>query len=274
MGFMTLILTELSDAGVAMVTDSAISKLKNGKLITKDQTEWRKLLRVPSIMAGISYWGSIGLITTVPFDEWLERRIKKENYTDLRSFAEYLAKEMNEATGGKPAKQPLGIHVAGSQQWQDGSLRPSFYHVHNGHGHIERQHEIRDQNGYWVIAKTQLTPVWSPRELFKAHLDFAPDNSDSTALLGQLHEGYLTANGDYAPFSIMNQFVRGSLTLLNTVPGFSVPRPHDLGSRVAFLRAFMQFAIGIYESSSMPSIIGGKVLSLGIKSDRTYLRDT
>jgi len=54
---MTLILTQLSQAGIAMAADSAISFLVNGKLATKEQQNWNKLLRVPRIKAGISYWG-------------------------------------------------------------------------------------------------------------------------------------------------------------------------------------------------------------------------
>jgi hypothetical protein len=135
---MTLILTELSQAGIAMAADSAISTVVKGKIVTKDQKHWKKLLRVPRIKAGISYWGDIGLITKIPFDEWLEGKIKKGSYTDLPSFADYLAAEMNRAVGDKPLgnNHQVGVHVAGFQTWADGVSRPTFYHIHNGHSHV------------------------------------------------------------------------------------------------------------------------------------------
>jgi hypothetical protein len=72
---MTLILTELSGAGIAMVADSAISIWKGGKISTKDQQQWTKLLPAPHIGAGVSYWGAIGEITNNRrFDEWLEKK--------------------------------------------------------------------------------------------------------------------------------------------------------------------------------------------------------
>jgi hypothetical protein len=83
---MTLILTELSNAGIAMAADSAISMLINGKIVTKDQRHWTKLLRVPRIKAGISYWGSIGLIHKGRFDEWLEQKIQNGSYRPDRRY--------------------------------------------------------------------------------------------------------------------------------------------------------------------------------------------
>jgi hypothetical protein len=146
---MTLILTELSDTGIAMAADSAVSILINGRISTRDQKRWKKLLKVPRIEAAISYWGSVGLITRVRFDEWLKSKIQNGNYNDLRSFADYLAEEMNKSAGGRPLKdkQPAGIHVAGFQQWPDGARRSTFYHIHNGHG---RCHHSASMNADWL----------------------------------------------------------------------------------------------------------------------------
>jgi hypothetical protein len=124
---MTLVLTEVSQAGIAMVADSAISPLRKGLIVTRDQQQWKKLLKVRRIQAGVSYWGGIGYITRERFDEWLERKIEQGTYKDLASFADYLATEMNNAARGKPIPQPAGIHVAGLHSWPDGSRRPSFF---------------------------------------------------------------------------------------------------------------------------------------------------
>ena len=42
---MTLILTELSEAGIAMAPDSAITKSVNGRIVTSDRQEWRKICK-------------------------------------------------------------------------------------------------------------------------------------------------------------------------------------------------------------------------------------
>jgi hypothetical protein len=60
---MTLLLTECSTFGVAMAADSAITKIDaNGSIVEVDQTEWRKVLRAPKIIAAVGYWGFVGKI--------------------------------------------------------------------------------------------------------------------------------------------------------------------------------------------------------------------
>ena len=80
---MTLVLTELSNAGIVMAADSAITKTQNGKIIEIDTESWQKLLPIPKIKAGISYWGIIGAITKKQFDHWLKIIIESEEYDDL-----------------------------------------------------------------------------------------------------------------------------------------------------------------------------------------------
>src|SRR4051812_38626445 len=92
---MSLVLTELSEAGIAMAADSAISMQSKGQTVSREM--WKKLLKVPKIKAGISYWGTIGLITSERFDVWLEWKIAQGAYADLRSFADYIAAELNNA---------------------------------------------------------------------------------------------------------------------------------------------------------------------------------
>jgi hypothetical protein len=192
---MTLILTELSDAGIAMAADSKISLLKNGKLFTKEKN-WQKLLKVPRIKAAISYWGSVGLIAPHPirFDEWLQDKIENGDYADLRSLADYLADEMNNAAKGKPLRdeQGAGIHVAGFQQWTDGVKRPTFYHIHNVHGHVVFKQEFATVNGQTLLIKTTENAANSPRELFTKHDDFAPEHENHATLLTHLGKGYIT----------------------------------------------------------------------------------
>lgn len=272
---MSLVLTELSIAGIAMVTDSAISKLVNGQISTVDQQRWKKLLKVQQIGAGISYWGSIGYITQQKFDDWLEHRIQNGNYTDLPSFADYLAKEMNDACKGKPLpnEQPAGIHVAGFQKWKDGVLRPTFYHIHNGHGHVQFEQKAVTVGGKQILVETNPQDVWRPRELFKRYNDFSPEHPNPVALINTLNTtGYLTRNGAYAPFVIIYDGIARTCRTLNTIPGVHVPRdPNSLGSHVGYLKLVMEAVIDIYKCSLMSKVIGGEVMTLGIRSDGTYL---
>jgi hypothetical protein len=178
---MTLILTEVSQAGIAMAADSAISYfLPNGSIKHIDHKGWRKVLWIPRIRAGVSYWGFVGKVTSQRFDEWLEDRIRSQNYQDLLGFATFLADELNAKCSHHPLghDQCVGVHVAGYHPWADGARRPTFYHVHNGHGHISYG------GGIPVPALTlqgrpakRLLPtnpswVWAPRKLFDVHHDF------------------------------------------------------------------------------------------------------
>jgi hypothetical protein len=272
---MTLILTELSQAGIAMAADSAISMSVNGKLVTKGQKHWKKLLKVPRIKAGISYWGDVGRLIGKKdrFDEWLERKIQNRCYTDLRSFADYLAYEMNLAIGNKPLgnDQQVGIHVAGFQPWADGVSRPTFYHIHNGHSHPEIRQRSANINGQTVVLETIVNWKFSPRELFTTHDDFSPESRKADALPA-LPGSYLTQNGDYVGFHIIFANLRPLIAILNTMPEFSIlTKPNELGTRVGFLKNLIEITISIYKCSSMPKSIGGKVLALGIRADGSYV---
>jgi hypothetical protein len=271
---MTLILTELSHAGIAMAADSAISKSVNGKIVTKDQLQWNKLLRVARINSGVSYWGSIGLIAKGRFDEWLDQKIQNGSYTDLRSFTDYLAGEMNYAVGNKPLgkDQQVGIHVAGFERSPDGTSMPTLFHIHNGHSRLVFQQKYFNVNGKKVVVET--IPKWEilPRKLFARHNDFSFESQEPDALR-RLDTGYLTTNGDYAEFSMIFNSLRPLIESLNTVPGFSIPaRPNELGPRLGFLKTLIEFTINIYKCSSKPKVIGGKVHTLGIRADGTYIR--
>jgi hypothetical protein len=96
---MTLVLTELSDAGIAMAADSAITRLSHGRIIEIDQQGGRKLLRVPRVNAAVSYWGSIGAVTRVQFDNWLQRVIDTEAYTNNNLSRRKLSKAILEWVG-------------------------------------------------------------------------------------------------------------------------------------------------------------------------------
>jgi hypothetical protein len=114
-----------------------------------------------------------GKITGKRFDHWLHDKIRVGDYHDLPSFADYLANELNKAAGKKPLRnqQQVGIHVAGYHRWPDDVRRPTFYHVHNGHGHSEFEHQWHMVKGKPQLRSTSQKYVLSPRELFSRHDD-------------------------------------------------------------------------------------------------------
>src|SRR5581483_520217 len=195
---MTLVLTELTNAGIVMAADSAITKIQGGKIVEVDQEGWSKLLPVPSIKAAVSYWGMIGAVTRIRFDDWLNRVISSGGYSDLSSFADCLVDALNKVCHNRPLAdgQAVGIHVAGYAEWADGQKRPFLYHVHNGHLAIEIKHELANSGGQQQIVAVHPKLVSDPRKLFEKHQDF-PYHDSLDRSLQELRGGHITRNGDY-----------------------------------------------------------------------------
>jgi hypothetical protein len=129
-------------------------------------------------------------------------------------------------------------------------------------------------NGQEVVVEAMPTYVWSPRELFSRHDDFSPESINHGLLISKVdnEKRFITANGDYAPFSIIFKGLNDVFDSLNVIPGVSVPRkPELLAPRVGLLKTLMEITIRIYKCSSLSQVIGGEVLTLGIKPDGTYL---
>lgn len=271
---MTLVITEVSNVGIVLAADSAITKMRGNKIIEIDQQGWRKVLEVPAIKAGISYWGMIGSVTSIRFDQWLERVIASGNYSDLASFADHLANSLNKACNNKPLTDTrgLGVHVAGYATWGDGKKRPFFYHVHNGHGAMQIQHEVEKL----VDGRNRLVavhPRWEgePRKLFEKHQDFPCENKSLEENLQILNNGYITRNGDYFFYSIIWDKLQQGFSYLNLIPNVSIPRdPNKLNSRKGLLHTALETTIRVYRCSNQSKIIGGKVRSLAI-GPRGYL---
>ena len=265
---MTLVLTELSNAGIAMAADSAITKLRANRIIEVDQQGWQKLLPVPRIRAAISYWGMIGAVTHLPFHEWLQKVISTGAYHDLYSFADHLVASLNRACRGRPLAdgQDTGVHVAGYEVWPDGERRPTFIHIHNGHGHINYQYVA---NSVGEVIGIQPVPISEPRKLFEKHYDFPSVARTTEENIQMLQNGYLTRNGDYSLYAIIGQKLQEAYTIINLIPGTSIPRdPNNLSSRKGFLHTTLEMMVQIYRCSNKSRIIGGTVSSLGISPTR------
>ena len=260
-----------------MVTDSAISRIINGRISRCDQLEWRKLLWVPHIKAGISYWGFIGKVTRQRFDEWLEYRIRSSSYNDLPGLADFLAQELNDACKNRPLgnDEQVGIHLAGYHEWQDGVRRPVFYHVHNGHCHVQWRQHLKVSGLFAGPPLTiQADPVYqlAPRGLFSRNDDFPKASLTLPQNLTALSNGYTTRNGDFATYILISDAIKLACISLGKSPGVSVPAdPTKLGPRLGYLKMLLEVVSHIYKCSTMPRIVGGKISSLGIKPNETRL---
>jgi len=221
---MTLVLTEITKVGIAMAADSAITKIQGNKIIEVDEQGWQKLLRIPKINAGISYWGMIGAVTRQQFDNWLQDKIASDQYNDLYSFANYLVSELNKACKNVPLKDrhDVGIHLAGYSAWSDKVIRPTFLHIHNGHGRILMNPKY-DHNKILI----SINPVWDSdsRKLFEIHNDFPnPDIS----LIGNLNTlnntGWITRNGDFFLYAVLQEYINKAIYFINLSQNIKIPK--------------------------------------------------
>lgn len=273
---MTLILTELTPPGVVMVADSAISYELDGKVVTANKEQWEKLFTVPSVGAGVSYWGAIGKVTPRDFPNWLREVLGKTGqFSDLQTLAEHLARALNTNCGDKPLPNgaDVGLHVAGFAPWRDGVLRPTVYHVHNRHS------EYRVKTDLWGARGQPLRRRWSlvagAMGLFEARLNF-PDDKPVDVNVATLKEGgFFLQNGDYFPYTVVSRKLYEAFAELSTFDGCRIPRdPDNLPSRMGFHRMVIETIINLYEMSSLPKRIGRPIVSLAINADGDFMRGT
>ena len=274
---MTLLLTECSTAGVVMAADSAITKIDTkGRIVEVDQPGWLKVLKAPKVRAVVGYWGFIGQIHPGRFDEWLSKAIEQATYSDLPSLATALADTLNKACRHKPLPDDYcaGVHVAGFHPWNDGQLRPFFFHVHNGPGQFVIQHETQllpppfGQN----LIEVRRQWVSGPRTLFNRHQDFPFENTSLEENIRRLQRRYLTRNGDFFYYSVVWDALERSFNYFNLIPNFSIPRNDTLGPRRGLLHAALETTVRVYRCSNQSKIIGGKVVSVATGPDG-YLPD-
>jgi len=264
---LTLVLTELSEAGIVMAADSAITKMRRNRITEVDQQGWQKVLKVPSIYAGISYWGMIGRVEKhINFDHWLQRVINNGKYHDLGSFVDYLVSVMNDKCGNKPLpdSNAVGLHVAGFAPWTDGIARPFFYHIHNGHGEIRISETEEEIDGIKrLVVRPDLN--LAPRKLFEKHQDFPDVSKTLEENLEILKKSILTRNGDFFFYSVISSNFQAAIDYLNCIPDVSFPAsPTKLASRKGFQHTMLETIIKFYRCSNRSKIIGGSVTSLGI----------
>lgn len=230
---MTLVLSEVSNKGVAMAADSAVT-CDSGRVYLGAQ----KLQAVPQIAAGMSMWG-LGSVGKEDTDVWLQRFIQTDVKSSMTLWdtARHLADRLN-SEFGSVAPDRMGIHVCGFDQ-REGLRGPALYHVHNGH------YEVGIDQGKFVIIAKECPPI---RE-FRAHDDIPP----------QVWSGSRTPegrrNGDICVFAQMNEYLCRFLQEFQVATEFRFPYPDSLSSRGEYLRFWINITINLYRLSNLNPMV-------------------
>ena len=144
---MTLIVSEVSEPGIVMVGDSAISCLnQNGQILRVDRNA-KKVIYHESINVCISCWGhaSIQLGERILIDSWVSDFLlrKTEGYSSIEDLANKFVAELNPLlrqeipSDGSWEDVRAGFHIGGFK-----GEKPVLYHIHCGHMNAEC-HELR-----------------------------------------------------------------------------------------------------------------------------------
>jgi len=238
---MTLILTELSEFGIAMAADTASTV---DSLNTRGTIESRafngliKLLPVDKLEAGISYWGWSQLPPNeqigcgVLMDSWLnEFLVRNRNRFDtIEELALLLESELRERVpelSDEELKRSQfgygGVHLTGFVDYEDNKI-PCFWHIHNG----ESQESPRKDLNPKIVNANYDCP---PEKFLRKYLPMG---------------GLMVRNGEYEPYArFFDKYLKKYLQELQREEGIYIPIP-TLPFRAEFLRAQILFMSGLY----------------------------
>jgi hypothetical protein len=252
---MTLILTEVSRAGIAMAADSAYTPHGGGRT-----TYHPKVFSSAKLGVGMSMWGD--QLPQPPHD-WVVSFIRREEAAgtpNVHLVANHLESDLRSAcplarpTAGLDAT--LGFHVAGFD-----SGFPVLYHVHNGASQaMAARHRV--VNPLLINANPDIDLAESKRIL------------SSSTITGQI-----TRNGDYRIYAIINHLLdpvlgpldpsrqgAGVQTSLGTL---YVPAGKTLVDRSNYLGFQIRLIANLYAVSNVSALlkttgphIGGDILAL------------
>lgn len=246
---MTLIITELSSFGIAMAADTAetVSSV-NVRGLIEDRAFFglTKLLPIPKLQAGISYWGWAKMPPSsqdgVWMDWWLRVFLAQNinNYDSIGDVARLLEKELRKiVTPVSETELKLmpygngGIHVAGFTE-EEQKKTPCFWHIHNG----ESQ----------ALPKKELDP-----HIVNANSDCPPGKFLQIQKSGA---SYVTTNGDIEPWArFFRKYLKNYLIELRKEMKIVIPLP-TIDFRAEFWRAQIRFISELYA-------VGGDVLRNG-----------
>jgi hypothetical protein len=239
---MTLVLTEISQYGIVMGADSAVTCqtcLPSGQTGNRVLTGVHKLMPIPYLQAGVSCWG-YGKIGNLDTDIWLKDFIlsHKGQSQTLQAFATHLEVELNKIIPPTLSGQAeAGFHLAGFVD-KNGCLKPDFWHIHNGPSQY-----------FQTINK----------HVFNANYDLAGAIAQGSY---NLNNPYLiTRNGDYlfyaAWWANFERLLNSTLRQRN----INIPQP-SLEGRAEYIRFQIRTISQIYRMSSLLPSIGGEITTL------------
>ena len=248
---MTLIITELSRLGIIMVGETAqtvTSMAPNHTVQDRSFFGLVKVIPVPKLQAGLSYWGW----AKVPPDDqehetwldwWLQDLIQRRatEYDTIEDLANLLETQLRlvipRMTEPELTECPdgnIGVHLAGFIE-TDGNRLPCFWHIHNG-----RSQRLPDK---------QLDP-----HIINANYDIPSQRYDTGTAI--------TRNGDIEAYiRFFDGHLQEYITEVQQEMGIIIPYP-TLGSRAEFWSAQIKFISALYEASGY---IGREGLSRMIK---------
>jgi len=233
---MTLVLTELSSDGIAMVADSAVTMINRASgAVSVSPTPAKKLQYVPYLNAGVSCWG-MGRIGTATTDDWLSNFISSgSGASSIGEFASALACALQAEVGGNPDGEcRLGFHVAGFETY-NGSQVPSFFHVHDGPSSTLAARGIKVD----------------PKRINANH-DVPPDS------FGPLGRSWITRNGDYQLYAALDKHLSSFFGALQS-SGIIMPHSTNVSDRADYLVFQARLVADIYRLSNLHPGIGGPI---------------
>jgi hypothetical protein len=243
---MTLVLTELSNFGIAMAADTALTvSCSSG---TRVYYGTRKLLKIPKLNAGISWWGE-ATVNKIETDSWLYNFINdnEKKYNSLAEFAILLQDELrryvlpidvNKYPGGT-----RGFHLAGFVEYKK-QKQPAFYHIHNGES---------------TATDKKIKP-----QIINANFDCPPIKF---LQLQRQKKTYMTRNGDYEPYAVVSNMLKALVHEYFPKFNIQVPYPPSLEARTKYLRFQIKMMSELYKISDRIPCIGGEITTLAISSN-------
>ena len=251
---MTLILTEISNLGIAMAADSAVTEeiaTPSGTPEYRVLTGVNKLHVIDKLNAGVSIWGQGEIVVggnKVYTDIWLRDFIQNQraNYNSLSDFATLLQNEMrNYIAPINATLKPLGtigFHLAGYVD-HNGHPTPTFYHIHNGNSQALSLRGIR------------INP-----SIVNANHDLPPNLAQQYLAQGQ---AYLTGNGDFTVYAALFNHIGQFLQSLSQYGGLAIPQSRNLKERAEWLHFQIRTMSELYRLSNLHlPTIGGKIDTL------------
>lgn len=260
---MTLLLTEVSRNGIAMVADSAVTDPVTGHV----RTDGTKVFAVPHLNAAVGMWGSLGIDP----EGWMKGLLQRSqsDCTTVEELAHKIEIELSvKIPGMRPYASPsgpvgsVGIHLAG----YDKSQFPTMWHIHNG---VSETRSKMEQWGY--VSTTPFDPnrVNANNDLPRQYVE----DSWTKAPPGVNVAYYLTRNGDYLLLAWFQSLVDPLLRMMDPIRG-GAGLPTGKGSiifpagstpmdRAKFLAWQIEAISSLYGYSNVTTVLGIEAPHIG-----------